>query len=62
MVRCPYCGSTAQVKENTPFTTDEGYVVDAKYRCGCGCFFDTDDDLGRLMLVNKDVLKRLKNI
>ena len=60
MVRCPNCGSTAQVKENTPFVSREGYYIDAKYKCGCGLYFDTENDLENLMEKNADVLKRLK--
>ena len=60
MVKCPYCGSTAQVKENIPFVSKEGQYIDAKYKCGCGCYFDTESDLDDLLEANKDVLKRLK--
>ena len=62
MVRCPCCGSTAQVRENTPFVDSQGNYVDAKYVCGCGVYFDTDRDLENLLEANADVLKRLKNI
>jgi hypothetical protein len=60
MVKCPYCGSSAQVKENTPFISREGQYIDAKYKCGCGCYFDTESDLDDLLEANADVLKRLK--
>ena len=43
MVRCPCCGSTAQVRELTPFTDYQGNYVDAKYVCGCGVYFDAVD-------------------
>ena len=42
MVRCPNCGSTAQVRENTPFTTPDGEYITAEYVCGCGCYFDVE--------------------
>lgn len=29
MIKCPYCGSTAQVKQESGNT----------YSCGCGCWF-----------------------
>ena len=45
MVKCPCCGSTAQVRENTPFVDYQGTYVDAKYVCGCGVYFDIEDDL-----------------
>lgn len=56
MVRCPNCGSTAQVRELAPFIDYQGNYVDAKYVCGCGVYFDavdTEDDLE----VNVDALK-----
>jgi C4-type Zn-finger protein len=62
MVRCPNCGSTAQVRENIPFVDYQGNYVDAKYVCGCGVYFDTENDLENLLEANADVLKRLKNI
>ena len=62
MVRCPNCGSTAQVRELTPFIDYQGHYVDAKYVCGCGVYFDTENDLENLLEANADVLKRLKNI
>ena len=62
MIRCPYCGSTAQVRENIPFVDDNGYYVNAKYVCGCGAYFNTENDLENLLKENADVLKRLKNI
>ena len=60
MVKCPYCGSSAQVKENIPFISKEGQYIDMKYKCGCGCYFDTENDLENLLEANRDVLKRLK--
>lgn len=62
MVRCPNCGSTAQVRELTPFIDYQGHYVDAKYVCGCGVYFNTENDLENLLEANADVLKRLKNI
>ena len=39
MPKCPWCGSTAQVRENEPFVTNSGEYVDAPFKCGCGCYF-----------------------
>ena len=61
MVKCPNCGSTAQVKENIPHPDKWGNYVDAKYVCGCGLYFDTENDLENLLEENQEVLKRLKN-
>ena len=40
MIKCPNCGSTAQVKRNTPFTDKEGNYINQTYVCECGCYFD----------------------
>lgn len=60
MVRCPNCGSTAQVRELTPFIDYQGHYVDAKYVCGCGVYFDTENDLENLLEANAEVLKKIK--
>ena len=44
MVKCPNCGSTAQVRKNVPFTTATGEYIDADYVCGCGCYFYEEDE------------------
>jgi hypothetical protein len=36
MIKCPNCGSTAQVRTITPMYFDEGYWKVQK-KCGCGC-------------------------
>jgi len=40
--KCPNCGSTAQVKECTPFTTPDGEYICFDYVCGCGCYFNEE--------------------
>ena len=42
MIKCPYCGSTAQVKKNIPHTDKNGNYITAKYVCGCGTYFDEE--------------------
>ena len=42
MIKCPWCGSSAQVK---PVTTHESEVkgriyITQRYKCGCSCVFD----------------------
>ena len=42
MIKCPYCGSTAQVKLLRTDYQENGWTitrVDA-YQCGCGCQFE----------------------
>ena len=43
MIRCPNCGSTAQVKvvDNTTFVWKDIVSVYLEYKCGCGCNFYT---------------------
>lgn len=41
MVKCPHCGSTAQVKprDKIQISNNHLYIIDP-YICGCGCQFD----------------------
>lgn len=36
--KCPYCGSTAQVRELGRRDSKEALIEE--YQCGCGCRFD----------------------
>lgn len=40
IIKCPNCGSSAQVRKNEAFTDSEGNYVYCDYVCGCGCYFD----------------------
>lgn len=40
MMRCPNCGSTAQVR-SLEISNSEN-VLTEKFICGCGCRFDAD--------------------
>ena len=41
MVRCPRCGSTAQVKVTGTNFVEDGWEITLyrHYECGCGCRF-----------------------
>ena len=41
-IKCPNCGSTAQVKRNTPHTDKDGNYIYNRWVCGCGCYFDEE--------------------
>ena len=41
MVKCPNCGSTAQVKETFSNYSTSLNAQCNSYKCGCGCFFQT---------------------
>lgn len=43
MIKCPNCGSTAQVKKNIPFTDKDGNYINQEYYCGCGCYFNEEN-------------------
>ena len=49
MIKCPSCGSTAQVKivghDTYIWSTRIGLYID--YKCGCGKCFTTREDLER---------------
>lgn len=40
IIKCPNCGSSAQVRKNEPFVDGEGNFIYSDYVCGCGCYFD----------------------
>ena len=40
IIKCPNCGSSAQVRKNEPFVDSEGNYICCEYVCGCGCYFD----------------------
>lgn len=45
MLKCPYCGSTSQVKvEREPFIskTEEIPTLKEEFECGCGCHFSLE--------------------
>lgn len=41
VVKCPNCGSTAQVKRElvVPSESADNEIVSIHYACGCGCHF-----------------------
>ena len=43
MIKCPHCGSTAQVKSNgNPIISkNTGYLVEG-FHCGCGCEWEIE--------------------
>lgn len=43
VIKCPNCGSSAQVRKNTPFVDKNGEYIYCEYVCGCGCYFDKNE-------------------
>ena len=42
-MKCPHCGSTAQVRSTgAPTLSDNELVLSERFTCGCGCYFDID--------------------
>ena len=43
MIKCPYCGSTAQVKLQSidHMESSKGICAIRYYKCGCGKYFDS---------------------
>ena len=39
LIRCPYCGSTAQVRAGDPYVVAGGAYFEQKAVCGCGTRF-----------------------
>ena len=45
MIKCPNCGSSAQVKvESSPKLSDNKQVLTVGLVCGCGCHFNMDHE------------------
>lgn len=55
MIRCPNCGSTAQVRHIgfDALETDENGVWESinEYACGCGCEFKTIKHKGTIKII-----------
>ena len=41
MIKCPNCGSTAQLKETFSNFSSCLNALCKSYRCGCGCYIQT---------------------
>lgn len=40
MIKCPHCGSTAQIKPNGKIQISSNHLYTIEpYTCGCGCHF-----------------------
>ena len=39
LIKCPCCGSTAQVRAGYPYVVDGGAYFEQKAVCGCGARF-----------------------
>ena len=53
MIKCPNCGSTAQIKINTPPSVYEVGLVITTHKCGCGCVFERRYKLSEIKIVKK---------
>jgi len=43
MIKCPHCGSTAQVRKTyNPTVSDNEEILTEGYICGCGCHFSVE--------------------
>ena len=60
MIKCPHCGSTAQVKrECEPFIRKGDTTLVEGFSCGCGCHFSheykrSDEGFWRLYWICED--------
>ena len=55
MIKCPHCGSTAQVKLSpTAVLSDNQAYLTLGAECGCGCSFTVD--YKTLNYVSKDII------
>ena len=58
MVKCPNCGSTAQLHKIYQADYVGGGYANEEWQCGCGCYFRA---LYKLKLVNIKEIKNEKN-
>lgn len=59
MVKCPHCGSTAQVKlNNTAVLSDNQAYLTLGAECGCGCQFTLDYYVPEPKWVNIETIER----
>ena len=42
MIKCPNCGSTAQVRKGEPTISRNKFYITLPCECDCGCHFDLD--------------------
>ena len=49
MIKCPNCGSTAQVciEDHETFVWKDTLSIYLTYKCGCGCKFSTKTEVDR---------------
>lgn len=61
MIKCPNCGSTAQVKEIGCYDDNKKFVE--KFLCGCGCQFNKNHYWcgDTIYLVNVEIINSKKN-
>ena len=45
MIKCPNCGSTAQIRMGEPAPSRNKCYITLSCECGCGCHFDLDYDV-----------------
>lgn len=45
MIKCPNCGSTAQIRMGEPALNRNKCYITLSCECGCGCHFDLDYDV-----------------
>ena len=62
LVKCPYCGSTAQVKRElaVPSESRNGEIISIHYKCGCGCHFSKEFQFVETVIEYVEDLKRGK--
>lgn len=54
-LRCPFCGSTAQITMVLSVTDEKSGNIFRDYRCGCGCEFRIT-----LGIINVETIKKGK--
>ena len=58
VVRCPNCGSTAQVRLARIMRSGKHNERIEEYNCGCGCHFKATYTLARIEITKNPQIKR----
>ena len=56
-IKCPNCGSTAQVVITWKDTDDYSTIETREYNCGCGCTFSVEFKAIRVNIIGNEVNK-----
>jgi hypothetical protein len=54
MIKCPNCGSTAQVELMWHDNYDQTDYHEYEYECGCGCLFEVRFEVAKVNIIARE--------